>query len=203
MYRPYPKESFYSQLSSFPQIAIKAPGDNLEVSALLDHDFQSEKLILNEYGNWKTLFDKEFTLRKHRYPALISNGGEITIQEFSLSSVDSCTKNRISIRLKANVRIGKNKPSEYRYSDSKETYVSNCIFVASSITLVPLLVYFPYMGFEGNREDQLNQLGRNTLSNFFEFLEFESGGDPTKPDPKPAERPEEIDPKLKEILDEL
>ncbi len=203
LYRPFPQESFYAQLASFPQIKIQTPKDKVEIFAKLDHNFQSEKMIQNEYGNWKTIFDKEFTLRKHRYPALIGMGGEITIQEFELISEDTCPKNKISVKLKASIRVGKNKPSEFLYTDSKETYLSNCTFVGSTLTLIPLLVYFPYMGFQGNREDQLNQLGRNSFRNFFEFLEFESGGDPSKPDPKPTERPEEIDPKLKEILEEL
>ncbi|EMO61963.1 hypothetical protein LEP1GSC133_2401 [Leptospira borgpetersenii serovar Pomona str. 200901868] len=34
------------------------------------------------------------------------------------------------------------------------------------------LIYLPYLGFRGNREDQLNQLGKTALLEFFEKLKI-------------------------------
>lgn len=128
------------------------------------------RTLKNRYGSMVYFLNREVQNHPERYPAL--HTGEVVIihiEEFSLSTSDSCTSNLTEVKMIAELNIG-GKISEYYYKDEIHSYVTDCYLIGSSITLVPLLVYTPYVGFRGNREDQLNQLGRNLARDFLGFL---------------------------------
>jgi len=177
VYPPHPATGIPREVPDFPKVQVEFREDS-EIQALLVHDFQETKQLPNEYGGWVATIQRELAIRGQSYPALLEEGGKIQIQEFQLESRDTCTKHQTKVILKAEFQIGKRPSFPFEKSDTLENRVSNCIFVASSVTLVPLLWYVPYLGFQGNREDQLNQLGRNALKNFFEALERASGPSP-------------------------
>lgn len=172
IYRPYPDEVTFTKVDFFPKVIVLAPTEFPE--ALLDHDLRRKKILKNEYGNWESLVYKELSLHPKNYPKLLQ-GGKIQILEFELSSVDSCFSHKASVKLKAEYSIGNEALRYFEYEDQSKNYNSNCILGLSSLTLVPLLWFIPYLGFQGNSEDQLNQLGRNAISAFFLELEKNSG----------------------------
>lgn len=128
------------------------------------------RALKNRYGSMVYFLNREVNNHPNRYPALHS--GEVVIihiKKFSLSTNDSCTSNLTEVQMIAELNIG-GKISEYYYKDEIYSYVTDCYLLGSTLTLVPLLVYTPYTGFRGNREDQLNQLGRNLAKDFLGFL---------------------------------
>ncbi|GBF51839.1 putative lipoprotein [Leptospira ryugenii] len=159
----------------------------------------------NEYGSLEYLIKKEISIRPERYPDLMKQGGSIQITKFQLASKDFCTNNQITIEMQANVQIGRAGQEAFQYIDQLETYVTDCFHLAMGIPILPLVWYGSYVGFRGNREDQLNQVGRNAIEAFFRFLEKKSGYQevnlPAKAKAIPMEQP--ADPKLKPIMEEL
>ncbi|MCW7492435.1 hypothetical protein ND861_10125 [Leptospira sp. 2 VSF19] len=214
VYRPFPSERSFDYVKKMDHIQILVKDENRMKMGVYDgYFFQSEGLP-NEYGPLSYLIRKELSLRGDRFPLLIDRGGKIFVDEFQLASIDRCSKNLTFVRLKAKIQIVGYGEEEYSFYDEIDSRVTNCYLTGSILTVVPLIWYVPYNGFRGNREDQLNQLGRNSLSDFFKKLESVSGyngSNPVEetPEPKPVKpktvptKQEPVDPKLKEILDSL
>lgn len=216
VYRPFPKESTFEFVKKMDQIEIQVKDENRMKMAIYDGYFSNPEGLPNEYGPLSYLIRKELSIRGNRYPLLLDKGGKIFIDEYQLVSLDRCSKNLSFVRLKARIQIAGGAEEVFSYYDEIDSRVTNCYLTGSILTLVPLIWYVPYNGFRGNREDQLNQLGRNSLSEFFSKLEALSGYNgslpieetqqPETPSTKPKQIPgkqEPVDPKLKEILESL
>ncbi|MDF3819890.1 hypothetical protein P3G55_08275 [Leptospira sp. 96542] len=212
VYRPFPNESPFEYITKQEKIEIYIKNENTESMALYDGYFFEPESLKNEYGPLSYLIRKEFSMRKERYPLLLERGGRIEVDEFTLISLDRCTKNRTWVEMKARVQIKGEPVKDYFYYDEIDSKVTNCYLLGSSSLILPLLWYLPYNGFRGNREDQMNQLGRNVLDDFFSFLENEASfnpsnankeQNPTKSERKLKTNAVPIDPKIKEIMDSL
>ncbi|MCE9500149.1 MAG: hypothetical protein K8R21_06585 [Leptospira sp.] len=102
---------------------------------------------------------------------------EINISKFRLQADDKCYKNLTDVEFSAKVfLIQKKKRTEildYNYSDSIESKVTDCFAVLSSLPVfLGWFVYLPYIGFRGNREDQMNLIGNNAVQGFLANLEI-------------------------------
>ncbi|PJZ43939.1 hypothetical protein [Leptospira brenneri] len=216
VYRPFPKEAPFEFVKKMDHIEIKVKEEDRMKMGVYDGYFADPEGLPNEYGPLSYLIRKELSIRGNRFPLLLDRGGKIFVEEFQLQSLDRCSKNLTFVRLKARVQITGNSEEEFIYYDEIDSRVTNCYLTGSILTLVPLLWYVPYNGFRGNREDQLNQLGRNSLSEFFTRLEVLSGyngssavekateSEPPAVQPKQSPRKQEpVDPKLKEIMESL
>ncbi|XDD44640.1 hypothetical protein AB3N58_16640 [Leptospira sp. WS60.C2] len=217
VYRPFPNEKEYDFVKKMDHITIQVNGENRKQMAVYDPYFFGPEALANEYGPLSYLIRKELSIRSSRYPLLLERGGNILVEEFQLVSLDRCHKNLTYVRLKAKIQIRGGREEEVNYYDEIDSKVTNCYLTGSVFTLVPLIWYVPYNGFRGNREDQLNQLGRNAMTELFSQMETVSGFqekvfDPTEiktlDEPKPAPKvipakQEPVDPKLKDILDSL
>lgn len=216
VYRPFPNETPFEFVKKMDHIEIKVKEENRMKMATYDGYFANPEGLPNEYGPLSYLIRKELSMRGNRYPLLLDRGGKILVDEFQLVSLDRCSKNLSFVRLKVRIQIGSGAEEVFSYYDEIDSRVTNCYLTGSILTVVPLLWYVPYNGFRGNREDQLNQLGRNSLSEFFAKLEVLSGYNgsslveevpqsepvPTKQKQSPAKQ-EPVDPKIKEIMDSL
>ncbi|MCT8335484.1 hypothetical protein NUH30_17510 [Leptospira sp. 85282-16] len=214
VYRPFPNEKSFDYIKKMDHIQVLVKDESRMKMGIYDGYFFQPEGLPNEYGPLSYLIRKELSLRGNRFPLLIDRGGKIFIDEFQLASIDRCSKNLTFVRLKARVQIVGYAEEEFSFYDEIDSHVTNCYLTGSLLTIVPLIWYVPYNGFRGNREDQLNQLGRNSLSEFFTKLESLSGFNgslpveelketlPTKPKQIPAKQ-ESVDPKLKEILESL
>ncbi|XDD48535.1 hypothetical protein AB3N60_18210 [Leptospira sp. WS39.C2] len=214
VYRPFPNEREYDFVKKMDHILIQVKSENRLQMGVYDPYFFGPESLPNEYGPLSYLIRKELSIRESRYPLLIERGGTISIEEFQLVSLDRCSKNLTFVRLKAKVQIRGYAEEEISYYDEIDSKVTNCYLAGSVLTLVPLIWYVPYNGFRGNREDQLNQLGRNALTELFTQLEMRSGHSEKTSEQQKIEEPkslpkqvptkqEPVDPKLKEILDSL
>ncbi|BDA80840.1 hypothetical protein LPTSP3_g37700 [Leptospira kobayashii] len=202
VYRPFPEEAPFELVVPEKKLTIVTPNENLQRFAMYDGYFVSADDLPNEYGSLNYLIQKEISIRKSRYPGLFQ-GGKIEITKFQLESLDRCYSNEVHVKMSALAQVGRGKASNFEYEDKIVSHVTNCYLLGSSLTIVPLIWYVPYMGFRGNRQDQLNQLGRNAIEAFFQFLENESDFHPGKKEPNLNSLPNVPDPKLKEILEEL
>ncbi|TGL41488.1 hypothetical protein [Leptospira perdikensis] len=216
VYRPFPNETAFEFVKKMDHIEIKVKEENRMKMGIYDGYFSSPEGLPNEYGPLSYLIRKELSMRGNRYPLLLDRGGKILVDEFQLVSLDKCSKNLSFVRLKVRIQIGSSTEEVFSYYDEIDSRVTNCYLTGSILTVIPLLWYVPYNGFRGNREDQLNQLGRNSLSEFFAKLEVLSGyngSSPVDESPQPESAPikqkqtptkqEPVDPKLKEILESL
>jgi len=122
-----------------------------------------ERPLANRYGSLVPILKREVFRNPRRYP-LVHSGfiREVRIQTFHLESVDSCWTNRVSLELRVEI-LEEYRKRGIKYRDEIVSHVTDCFLIGSSVTLIPLLWYIPYLGFRGNREDQLNQLGRNAI----------------------------------------
>ncbi|TGL20794.1 hypothetical protein EHQ46_09860 [Leptospira yanagawae] len=214
VYRPFPNEKEYDFVKKMDHIQVEVKDENRMKMGLFDPFFFDAQSLENEYGPLSYLIRKELSIREQRFPLLIERGGNIRIESFELVSLDRCHENLTYVRLKGNFQIRGFGQEDFDYYDEILSHVTNCYLLGSTITILPLVWYVPYSGFRGNREDQINQLGRNALNEFFNQLELSSGFQnnakvmrqdeiktpPTKKKPK-TEEP--MDPKLKEIIDSL
>jgi hypothetical protein len=218
VYRPYPRENPYEVVLPQPKVSITAPTQYPERFASYDpYLFRFTELsfleieynLQNEYGSLPYLIRKELSIRPDNFPNLLKEGGKIEIKEFVLDSTDRCWTNLVSVKMNVNVQIGRRPQETFFYQDQIESHVTDCFLLGSSIPILPLILYIPYAGFRGNREDQLNQLGRNAIESFFTFLENRSGyiqnsekQIPIQMNPSKSNDPIR-DPKIKEIMEGL
>ncbi|TGK82743.1 hypothetical protein EHQ23_15735 [Leptospira bourretii] len=214
VYRPFPQEIAFDYVKKMDHIEIFVKDENRMKMGVYDGYFANPEGLPNEYGPLSYLIRKELSIRGNRFPLLLDRGGKIFIDEYQLVSLDRCSKNLSFVKMKARIQILGASEETFSFYDEIDSRVTNCYLTGSILTVVPLLWYVPYNGFRGNREDQLNQLGRNSLTEFFTKLELVSGFNqnsqvepiPEPPPVKPKTTPtkqEPVDPKLKEIMDSL
>jgi hypothetical protein len=216
VYRPYPKENPYELVNTFPKVTIVIPEVLPDRFAYYEpYLFTTKGLPLfgveydlqNEYGSLSYLIRKELSIRPGNYPLLLAEGGKIEIKEFHFGSKDHCFSNDVDIKIKAEIQIGRRKLESFEYADQIHSYVTDCYLSFHSVLVVPMIWYMPYIGYRGNREDQLNHLGRNAIEAFFSFLETQSGHvihDSSTPNKQSIPKSDPIrDPKIKEIMENL
>lgn len=118
----------------------------------------------NLYGPVSRLLQKEFRDYPDEYPGK----HKVTIRKFRLESLDHCTYNEVIVEFEAEVRSEGNL-WEYKFRDGIESRATDCMaFVSTLPLLAGWIIYLPYLGHRGNREDQLNQMGRVALLDFLE-----------------------------------
>lgn len=217
VYRPVANESPYEVIKTFPKLSVVASHPFPDRFALYSPYiyttkgipfFGTEYDLKNEYGDFAYLIRKELSIRPEKYQLLIAEGGKIDVKEFVFESVDNCYANDVNLKLKVDVQIGKRNVETFIYSDQIHSYISDCYLTGSILTIIPLVWYVPYAGFRGNREDQLNELGRNAIEAYFQFLEGLNGyvtKTPSTPNKTtvPFLNEPATDPKIKEIMDNL
>ncbi|BDA79935.1 hypothetical protein LPTSP3_g28650 [Leptospira kobayashii] len=133
--------------------------------------FLSPRNLENYYGTLPQLIEKEIALNPGLYP--IKGKHKITIRQFSLLANDICYKNITSVDLHITVESEKPKKRilDFNHNDSLESRVTDCTFtLATAPAFLGWVIYLPYVSFRGNREDQLNQMGRIAILTFFEKL---------------------------------
>ncbi|MDV6236509.1 hypothetical protein CH379_012815 [Leptospira ellisii] len=148
--------------------------------------FLAPNRLENEYGSVKTLIERELDRNREEYKTDKRIG--IQIRDFELKTTDHCIESVSGIRLNVEVIDLKSKEKllDFRHEDKIESNVTDCYFTLATGTILGWLVYMPYLGFRGNREDQLNFLGRVALLEFFEMLK-QSLAQKTLP-PKPSRK---------------
>lgn len=132
------------------------------------------RLLPNRYGSLIDILKRELDSNWEEYP-VVREGKlkEIQILEFQLKTKDTCFENKTSV-LMVSEWIATNKTYYFHYYKEIFSHVTDCFLIGSAILAIPLVVYTPYVGFRGNREDQLNQLGRNVIRQFLkELKEFQ------------------------------
>lgn len=152
--------------------------------------FLAPKKLENEYGSIKTLIQRELDRNREDYKT--DQNFRILIQNFELKTIDRCFYgSTTSVKLEIDVNNTSKDANvlHFRFEDSIESNVTDCNFTLSTATIVGWLIYLPYLGFRGNREDQLNQLGRIALLEFSEqlksYLEKTTARNPEKLERKP------------------
>ncbi len=125
----------------------------------------------NHYGSLEELINKELKENANLYQSLLPLNIKIT--KFELSSRDKCIKNIAEVALeiktfdKKGVLI-----QDFKYNDNIDSMVSTCTNIWVSLPLfVGWIWYGPYIGFRGNQEDQMNQLGRIAIMSYFNELQ--------------------------------
>lgn len=176
IYPPMPHKQFQPNPSKpHPVEWVDSTGKGARLGFHDPFIFSSRELE-NSYGDLVYVLKNEVEKNPKRYSRLYS--GEpirIEILAFDLETDDSCLSNQTKVYMKAKITI-RGSTREFKYNDSIDSHVTDCFLVGSSLTLVPLLAYTPYVGYRGNREDQLNQLGRNALRAFLEYLHSPKSG---------------------------
>ncbi|TGJ99790.1 hypothetical protein EHO59_17905 [Leptospira semungkisensis] len=118
----------------------------------------------NLYGPLTKLLAKEFKDNKDEY----FGKTKILIRKFKLESVDHCTYNSVNVEFEADV-LSNGTSWHYDFKDGIESRVTDCMAVLATLpVLTGWIIYLPYIGHRGNREDQLNQIGRVAMIDFFE-----------------------------------
>ncbi|MCG6193933.1 hypothetical protein LFX25_11830 [Leptospira sp. FAT2] len=172
-------------LDTIPHLAIPHPNPQFEigeaphlgnatfarrVSSLF---FLAPDKLENEYGSIGVLLRRELDRNRNDYK---TNGKyRIFVKDFELKTDDHCFSGSVTgVKLAIEVTdLSKNTSVlDFQYADSIESNVTDCHFTLATATIVGWLIYMPYLGFRGNREDQLNQLGRTALLEFSEKLKF-------------------------------
>ena len=172
-------------------------GNTTEKSSLQNNFFAIEDKQQNEYfaqidpflfgifykqkysnlpGNTKQLLAYELKRNQQKYNLLPRKGQKLLLQinEFQLQAVDHCSKNISSVKLHIQTFIvGETQPLlDFTFEDHIDSLTSDCYTLASSLPLfLGWIWYMPYLGFRGDREDQLNTLGRLALLKYFEKLD--------------------------------
>ncbi len=118
----------------------------------------------NLYGPVSRLLQKEFRDHPEDYPGK----HKVTITKFKLESIDHCYYNEVNVEFEADIR-SEGRLWNYKFKDGIESRVTDCMGLVSSLPLMAgWIIYLPYIGHRGNREDQLNQLGRVAILDFLE-----------------------------------
>lgn len=172
-------------LDTFPHLAILNPNPHFEIeeSPELKYGpfanripslfFLSPKRLENEYGSVGMVIARELDRNRNDYKT--NQKYKILIKDFQLKTDDSCfSGNKTEVKLDIDVFHSEKNANllNFHFEDSIESNVTDCNFTLATVTIVGWLIYMPYLGFRGNREDQLNQLGRTALLEFSEKLKF-------------------------------
>ncbi|WP_061249925.1 hypothetical protein [Leptospira alstonii] len=133
--------------------------------------FLAPDQLKNEYGSIGTVIARELDFNKEDYKT--NEKYKIHIQDFELKTEDSCffgSKTEVKLNVEVWSFTKNENVLDFQYNDSIDSNVTDCHFTLATITILGWLIYMPYLGFRGNREDQLNQLGRTALLEFSEKL---------------------------------
>lgn len=118
----------------------------------------------NLYGSVSRLLMKEFRDNPDEFPGK----HRVLVTKFRLESLDHCTYNEVVVELEAEVHSQGN-VWNYKYKDGIESRVTDCMATLATLPILAgWILYLPYIGHRGNREDQLNQMGRVALLDFLE-----------------------------------
>ncbi|MBM9501377.1 hypothetical protein JWG44_14060 [Leptospira sp. 201903071] len=170
-------------VDTIPHFAVPRENPNFEViesqetngSAFATRDpslfFLAPRKLENEYGSVKTLILRE--LDRNRKDYKVDQKYKILIKNFELKTNDRCffgSMTAVNLEIDVIRSAREEKILEFHFEDSIDSNVTDCNFTLATATIVGWLIYMPYLGFRGNREDQLNQLGRIALLEFSERL---------------------------------
>ncbi|PJZ69055.1 hypothetical protein CH373_04355 [Leptospira perolatii] len=162
--RNLPKAS-PSELPS--EIELEFPEENPSYIAKFSAPFNFKTLYPNFYGPVSLLMRKEFSDNREEYPGKY----KVIVNKFRLESKDGCTSNLAEVEMSADVFAQNSNQAiwNFRFSSQIDSSVTDCyIFLATIPIGLGWIGFGPYIGFRGNREDQLNQLGRVALLEFFD-----------------------------------
>ncbi|WP_243394664.1 hypothetical protein [Leptospira adleri] len=172
-------------VDTIPQLATPGKNPNFEVIESPENSrlvfatrdpslfFLAPRNLENEYGSIKTLIMRELDRNRSEYKT--DQNLKIIVKNFELKTDDRCFRgSTTSVRLEIELKRAEKDETvlDFRFEDSIDSNVTDCNFTLSTATVVGWLIYLPYLGFRGNREDQLNQLGRIALLEFSEKLKF-------------------------------
>ncbi|TGL64201.1 hypothetical protein EHQ64_03955 [Leptospira sarikeiensis] len=151
-------------------ISIEFPGEDPERFVLFEDGFTSwtgwGTNYKNVYGPISKLILKELEDHKEEYPGK----HKITIRKFKLESIDHCTYNNVNVEMEADI-ISLGKPWRYEYKDGIESKATDCMATLATLPLLlGWIIHLPYLGHRGNREDQLNQMGKVAILDFLDEL---------------------------------
>ncbi|XDD51616.1 hypothetical protein AB3N59_07745 [Leptospira sp. WS92.C1] len=127
------------------------------------------KSLTNQYGTVAEIIKQELMSNPDFQPE--TNQYLVRIIDFNLYSKDKCFSNETGINFEIEVEniLTKKKILEFKYKDLIKSYVTDCYAaVASAPFFLGWILYAPYIGFRGDREDQLNQIGRIAILEFFD-----------------------------------
>jgi len=135
----------------------------------------------NFYGTIPELIGGEIEKHPEKYLKRLKDKESylIRVNHFHLNSDDKCTKNIVDVELDIDVfklHTANDKPQtpdfSFKHKDEINSMVSFCTSTwSTALIFIPWIWYMPYLGYRGDREDQLNHLGRVAFGNFFEDLE--------------------------------
>jgi len=131
-------------------------------------NFIYKKKYFNEHGTLPELLKEEFT-RNHSIYFSKNSEYLINIEDFELKSIDGCFTNKAFVRFKADVKDRKTTKEILEFNFEKEliSYSSDCTAIFSTLSVVGILWYVPYLGFRGTKQDQMEYLGKYALTEFF------------------------------------
>ncbi|WP_061298245.1 hypothetical protein [Leptospira borgpetersenii] len=135
--------------------------------------FLAPEKLENEYGSVGTVIAKELDQNRNDYKT--DQKYKIHIKDFELKTVDHCffgSETEVKLNIEVVNLTKKENVLYFQYEDSIASNVTDCHFTLATATVLGWLIYLPYLGFRGNREDQLNQLGKTALLEFFEKLKI-------------------------------
>lgn len=170
IYPPLPSKTYVSdqKLKGFEIVDERKLDNRL---GLHQPYFFNERILFNEYGSLANILAREIQNHPEKYSKVLNkDNSKIHIIDFQVGTKDSCWKNISYVKFHAELQIA-SRIESFIYKDSIDSKVTDCFLIGSSLTLIPLLIYIPYQGFRGNREDQVNELGRNAIDAFLHYLQ--------------------------------
>ncbi|AXR61858.1 hypothetical protein [Leptospira mayottensis] len=174
-----------SNLDTIPHLAVPNPNLNFEVleSPTLKNEtfairkpslfFLAPEKLENEYGSIGTVIARELDRNRNDYKT--DQKYKIYIKDFELKTIDHCffgSETEVKLNIEVVNLTKKENVLDFQYKDSISSNVTDCHFTLATTTVLGWLIYLPYLGFRGNREDQLNQLGKTALLEFSEKLKI-------------------------------
>ncbi|AVV50995.1 hypothetical protein [Leptospira santarosai] len=135
--------------------------------------FLAPEKLENEYGSVGAVISRELDQNRNDYKT--DQKYKIHIKNFELKTIDRCffgSKTEVKLNIEVVNPVNKKNVLDFQYEDSIDSNVTDCHFTLATVTVLGWLVYLPYLGFRGNREDQLNQLGKTALLEFSEKLKI-------------------------------
>ncbi|MEM7182267.1 MAG: hypothetical protein AAF518_15235 [Spirochaetota bacterium] len=162
--------------NNFFEIQSKQSKENFaQIDPFLFGMFYSKEYP-NLKGDIKQLLSYEFVRNEQNYNLLAKKGKKllVIVNDFQLKSTDHCSKNISTVKLNIQTfTTDEKKPIlNFSFEDNIDSLTGDCYTLASSVPLfLGWIWYMPYLGFRGDREDQLNALGRLALLKYFARLD--------------------------------
>ena len=148
--------------------------------------FMENKSLKNVYGDiYQTIADDFIN-----FPGLYFSKDQslkkliIKINHFQLESDDTCLKNQVSVIMDVDTIVELTNTDgklvfNYKYADTVFSRVTD-LYIISIIGTIPVMIH---SGFRGNRQDQLNALGKNALEGYTNKLKSVLSAEEEKPEP--------------------